>query len=448
MIRWTFVKNMKARRCRSGRSSLFFRFAIAILGLTSLAACAESRQQQTNAHMSSITGSVSRNPDVRAAGERITQSSAQVDAARAALFPQLDVNAGINGTRNNTTGSVDSERTVGFRVAMPVFNGFSTVNAVRGAEAELQAAEYSYGYAREQAIVELVTAIAEFERNQLAVGIRETELEGLEHFLNEAKQRQRAGIISATDVNQIKTQLATTQAGLSQAQASLRASRARRTALAGETELANLAIRDVRPLLPGSENEAIQAAISNNASLKEFALRQEAARHQINVVNGAFLPNADISVTGTHNMDRNLPTGASGDNDLEFRFGVTLPLFDGGARRARSASARSVLRESGYNYQAVHRDLVVTVQSIWARVRAAGEVKTYSESGLVAARDAFAGVREGRRIGARTVRDELEARKDILDAELALHDARYNELVAQHQLLLQTGKTSAAYGRV
>ena len=423
------------------------RAAIAILAIGTLTACADSRARRAEATNSTITGSVATNPDVLAASERLNQSSARVDAARSAMFPTLDLNAGIGVTSDDNSGSDDTQRSVGFRIAMPLFNGFSNLNSIRGAEAENRAAEQSYDFTRDKAVVDLVSSIAEVERDQKAVGIRETELAGLSRFLSEARQRQTAGIISATDVHQIETQLEATRASLSQARAALLTSRARRISLAGVSGLGNLSVFDIGSFLPASEAEAIARAVANNASLKESAWRQEAASRQVGVAQGAFLPNADFSVNGDHNPDRTIAAGIPDQDDLELRIDITIPLFDGGARRAEVAFARSAFRESGYIYQAARRDLVLTIQSIWARTQAAREITRFAERRLDSSRHAFTGVRDGRRIGARSVRDELEARRDVQDAELSLYDARYTEIVAQHQLLLQMGNANAVYGQ-
>ncbi len=449
MIRSIVSQLLGKWRCRLQVRGLRFtvRTAIAVVAIGTLTACADSRARRAEVANPTITGSVALNPDVLAANERLNQSAARVDAARSALFPTLDLNAGVGVNPEDSSGSDDTQRSIGFRIAMPLFNGFSNLNSVRGARAEMQAAEQSYDFTRDEAIVDLVSAIAEVERDQKAVGIRETEFAGLNRFLNEARQRQTAGIISATDVHQIETQLEAIRTNLSQARAVLQTSRARRTSLAGVSGLGDISILDIGSFLPASKAEAIAAAVANNASLKESGWRQEAASQQIGVAEGAFLPNADFSVNGDHNPDRNVAAGISDQDDLELRIDISIPLFDGGGRRADVALARSAFRESSYLYQAARRDLVLTVQNIWAQTQAAREITRFSESRLASARDAFTGVRDGRRIGARSVRDELEARNDVQAAELSLYDARYTEIVAQHQLLLQMGIANAVYGQ-
>ncbi len=454
MIMWTSIRQQKGfGRLLLGRSVLMpSRVVIAGFIIGMFGACAERRAEPPTATYSSVAAVASANYTVLAAAERVDQSAARVETARAALLPKLALNGSYADSDNdnlgasNSSGSTDTERVVGFRAAVPLFRGFSNLNAVRGAEAERQASEQSFLFRRDEIVVTLVSVIAEVVRDEKAVGIHKSEIADINRFLKEARQRRNAGATSETDLNQIRTRLAAAQAELSQARATLQSSMARRASILRDAGLDSLAILDVKPFLPVSIDEAIETAVANNSSLRELSLRQEATRRNIQVAEGAFLPSVDFSVTGEHNPDRNVTSGLGNEDDLEFRIDINMPLFDGGARRAETLATGSAYREANYVYLNAQRELIATVQSIWARSNAAREVTRYAESRVTAARQAFSGVREGRRIGARSVQNELDARKDVLDAELSLHEARFNQLVAHHQLLLQTGQIITVYG--
>lgn len=414
-----------------------------------ISACANRETTSSHDIVSSISGTTISDPVVQAAAERVEQSDARVIGARAALLPTIDGVAEYNSTHNDSTGvgsESNSEKTIGVSGSMPLFRGFANINRLRSAGAGRRAAEHSYVFTRDDVLVQIVTAIAEVERDQQALNIRRTELRGLNNFLGEARQRLTAGATSQTDINQIRTRIAATQAGLAQSEATLQASRARRDSLIQGAELSDLEFADLGPYLPASQAEAVEIAISSNSNLDNLASQQDAAKYNVSAAQGAFLPTVDLSVIGEHDPDGNATTGLTARDSVETRINLRIPLYDGGARRAQLNENESIFRERRFNYEAARRDLAANVHGLWARTEAARQVKRFASAQLDAARKALVGVREGRRIGARTVDNELGARQDVLDAELALYSARLDEIAAEHQLVLQLGRIGPAYG--
>ena len=379
------------------------RIVVVISLVAAVGACVERRAADTSGAYSPVAASIVQHPSVLAAEERVTQSSARAAGIRAAMFPTINVTGSYvdsnndNSTTSSTTTASDPEKTVGFRAAMPLFRGFSNLNATRGALADVQAAQQSYLYTRDETVVRLVTAIAEVARDQQTVKIRQTELSDLNKFLAEARNRRNAGAASETDLHQIRTRLATARSELARANAAFQSSQAKRTSLEHEARLGPMAIMETEDFLPATLEEAVEAAIANNAILQELTWKKEAARRNVQVAQGAFLPSVDMSVTGEHDPDEIVTTGSTADQyDLEFRIDVNFPLFDGGARVAETRQTRSAYRESDYAYLAARRDLIAAVQSDWARAQAAGEITRFAVIRVEAARDAFKGVREGR----------------------------------------------------
>ena len=393
---------------------------------------------------SSISVTAASDPEVLAASEVVRQSDARVSTARAEILPSLSVNGGFVGGDDGSANSGDVDETVGFRASVPVFRGFSGINGVRQAQAERTAAAHVYDASLETAIVRLVTAIAEVERDRRTVQARASELAGLNDFLRESRQRMAAGSVSGADVEQIKVQVAETEAALAQARANLSGSEARRASLLRDIGLGDLAVQDVGPALPASEQEAIRIAVADNPTLQEARWRAEAGRHGVQSAFGALAPAADFSVVGKHGQGSSDGLGGD-DDDLEFRFDIQLPLFDGGARLADVRARESTYRELSHRYHAAHRDLIADVRGAWARHVAAAEIVRISIVRQTAARRALNGVREARRIGARSTTDELDARRDSLNAAVAVADARLEQIASSHQLLLAIGRIRFAY---
>jgi outer membrane protein TolC len=411
-----------------------------VVGLT---ACSTGPRNAASYTGSTITSAVVNDPEVLAASEGVAQADARLDGARAEMLPSVSLNASLVSEDPNAGSSRDVEDSLGFRASLPLFRGFGTLNGMHQARAEQSAAGSGYDTALASAVVRLVNAMAQVDRDRQVVAVREQELVSLRTFLRESQQRRSSGIISGADVDQIRVQVAEVEAELAQSQGALRGSEARQASLLGSIDFDLVDVQDVAAFLPASEAEAIQTAVAENPVLAEAHWRAEAARRGVQVAMASLAPSADFSIVGEQANGGILSD--SDDLDLEFRVDVEVPLFNGGRRLADIRESQSVHRELGHRYQAAHRDVIADVQGAWARYVAAETVERVSNERLTAARRALTATREARRIGARTITNELDARRDALNAQVAVADAALEIIVASHDLLLQTGRINLAY---
>lgn len=437
-------QKQKSDRVLLGNGSVYAPVRLAWVSvLVGLTACSTGPNNSGPYTGSTIATTVVSDPEVLAASEVVAQADARLDGARAEMLPTLSLNASLVSQEPAAGSSRSVDETVGFRASMPLFRGLGTLNGVRQVRAEQSAAGSGYDTAFASATVRLVSAIAQVDRDRQVVEVRQQELASLRTFLQELRERRSSGIISNADVDQIRVQVAEVEAELAQSLGSLQANEASRASLLGDVGVNHVDLQDVSPFLPASENEAIQVALAENPVLAEAHWRTEAARRGVQVAMASLAPTADLAIVGEQESG---DLSAGGDNlDLEFRVDVQVPLFSGGRRIADVRESQSLHRELGHRYQAAYRDLIAGVQSAWARHAAAGNVGRVSGERLSAARRALAATREARRIGARTIANELDARRDALRAEVAVADAALETILASHDLLLQIGRVNLAY---
>lgn len=296
-------------------------------------------------------------PDLRAAGARMEASAALAGAAEGALWPSLGLDLqNSRSTRNLRTFGIDIP---------PGVDPITTVNAVSGAFAAsweldawgriretVEAAEQDLAVGYWDLEAARVSLAGQLVRGWFALGearaqrsLAERTLASWRRSEEQLRQRFEAGVGRALDLHLLRTSVATAEAGLEAAreaeQLALRALEALAGRVAeGSLEAGAVLLSDV-PQAPSSIDAT---ALGLRPDLRAAESRTAAELARASVARTELWPR--ISFTATTGW-----TGTEaehvGDPDFSvwsFVGGVTAPLFQGGALRARVQAADSAVR--------------------------------------------------------------------------------------------------------
>ena len=378
------------------------------------------------------------NPGLQAVAARHRQARALAGQARAGLMPQLDAGASARrgDSLDNVPGlSTQSELQFEARWEIDLFGGARAQAEARAAEADAtrsdwHAAQVSLAAEVASAYVELRLAQAreELERLDGALAARLVEWGRLQHA---------AGLIDAS--------------GLAQLQADEAAAASRRSAAQLQAQLAlqQLAILVGVPA-SGLEQELVPSPMPTDAGEPQRAVPDAppfavetlparllgqrpdvAAAHQRwlaalanrRAVDAQRWPQLSLGVLAG---EARVSADGQGVSTSSWSLGpsLTLPLFDGGARRAGSAAALAEVDEAAANLQASWQAAVADVEDALQRLVAAREhqrqaVDVAAQRQGIAARAALqarAGLASGpERVAAQ--RSALDARAGALAAQ-------------------------------
>ena len=420
-----------------------------ISGLLALGACKTTSSLTTGSVSSDPIAVTSLdNPRVLAAEERRRAAESDVLAAGSSLLPTVTLNAQATHFENDESASRarDDETSVGVAVDLPIFTGLRNINRVNGARARLNAETEAVRGVGNAQIVATVEAIVAAERSEVVLNARRDQLRNLRAFLSDQQSRERVGEASITDVEQVRGRIARVKSDEARAKSEAIRARANLRAVRSELVTETLEPLDVTPLLPATSNEAVAVALAENPSVIEADWREKAAEKDVQVAQGEFLPEVSVSFnvddTDTYFKDNS----RSSEQDMNVRLDVSVPLFTGGLRVAQVQSRRAALREQQFDGETVRRDVTAGTEAAFARMEAAEEAIGFSRNRLAQAKKVLSGVAEAKRIGARTTEDVLAAQSELTEATIALAEARYEKIVAGHELLAQMGRLTQAYG--
>ncbi|WP_457424064.1 efflux transporter outer membrane subunit [Roseateles sp. P5_E7] len=326
-------------------------------------------------------------PTLAQAAARRRQAEAGAAQARSALLPQLS--AGAQAQRGRNLGGVPGTSTQ----ASAQFNAsweidlFGSQRAAAAAEsAQASAATADWHAARVSLAADVAQAYVQLRLAQAREESAELDTRFAEQIAGWARQQQQAGLFSATDAAILNTERAVASASRSQWRAEAQIALQTLALLCGErgdtlaAELAPPAVategfdlRRSQPSTPAFDVTALPAQLlAQRPDLAAAHQRWLAAVQQQRSVEAQRWP--QLSLTALAGETR-LRVGGGTSNASMWAFGPTLslPLFDGGLRAARSEGAQAAADEAASALQARWQTAVAEVEESLQRVTAGAE---------------------------------------------------------------------------
>ena len=214
-------------------------------------------------------------------------------------------------------------------------------------------------------------------------------------------------------------------------------------ALDAPLEVATTASRDAaaaEAAMVGDDGELRKGALDRRPELGELAALARAAEYQVRQQRAAHQPQVSIG----------LDAGIQGENyafGSGYNFGIAsvqfaLPLFDGGAIRARVNAARAVARQAAVRREETARQIELEVQQALDQLRTAADSLATAEARADAARAGFRIASSKRDLGVINQVVFLDARNALTGAELNLNLTRFALLSRQADLSYATAVTT------
>ena len=308
------------------------------------------------------------NQNVRAAYANYQKATAAIQAARAALFPTLGVNASAS-RQNASTGSVSTGPTTSKSAAAAVSWSPDLWGQVRDSvqqsQALAQVSAATLANATLSAQIALATAVVELRVADENARLLQRAVDGYRESLRVVTNQNTAGTIPPSNLYAARALLETTQANLV-AVGVARAQYAHAIAvLVGKTpEELQIAPAATMPELPGVPLGLPSTLLQRRPDIAAAERQMAADNAAIGVAHAAFFPSLTLSATSGF-------AGALGASNLIWSLGASLAgtIFDGGARSAQLAEARAQYQASVASYRGAVLTALQDVENDLAALR-------------------------------------------------------------------------------
>jgi len=389
--------------------------------------------------------------DIKIAAARVLQAEANLRITRSQFFPSVNAGGDLVTSRTSQNGPVPIPR--GLNPERNYGEVFVSMNAYEvdlwgrirraneAARALLLANIDAQRTVRQTLVFAVATAYLELLELDLELEISQRSYTARTNSLELTRSRQEGGVASMQDVYQAQILVSTAEAAIADThrrieqqenQLSILLGRNPGNIERGEALISQELRAEVPPGLPSS-------LLERRPDVKSAEEQLVAANADIGQAKAAFFP--QLTLTGFYGFQSvalsDLFTGAS--RTWQFGPAVTVPLFTGGRLRGNLKLAEARFHESLASYQQTVQGAFRDVSDGLIAYQRTQEFRQKQEDRTQAHRDAtdMANVRyEG---GVTSYLEVLYNEQELFNAELALAQARRNELLSVVQLYRALG---------
>ncbi len=406
-----------------------------------LLAVAAVNAQETLSLDDALRLALQNNGLARAALAETDAADARLAAARANLYPSIDLSSSTTRTRIEGGGAIadTTQRQNGFGLEWLLLDNGQRELRIRQSSRTAEATRQSTRDTLRRVLFQTARAYYEVLRRKELLQVADTAVRRAETLLEVAKAQAEVGAAPQKDVLQAEADLANARVQQIQARNALRLA---------ETDLKRLIGWEAQKPLPAltapdappspdpalSVEQLWQRARLQRPDLRDAELRLQISRLGLDAARLNSLLRLQISARGFREYEPNSRTQGS------LSIVASYPLFDGGLTRANLREAEASLQSAQFRLQQAERDAYAEVESALLSLREASERLEASKIAVAAAQRNFDAAQESLREGVGTIVEVLTAQLALITAETNLVQATYDAAVAELQLRVATGE--------
>jgi len=389
--------------------------------------------------------------DIKIAASRVLQAEASLRIARSQFFPNVNAGGDIYTTRTSEKGPVTIPRGVnperGYGdvfLSMPAYevdlwgrirraNEAARANLLANVEAQRTVRQTLVAQVA-GAYLDLLELDLELQISQNTYGIRTNSLEL-------TISRHEGGVASVQDVHQARILVYTAEAAITESHRRIEQQENLLSILLGRNpghleRAETLALQNLRTDVPPGLPSSL---LERRPDLRSAEQQMVAANADIGQAKAAFFP--QLTLTGFYGFQTvalsDLFTGPA--RAWQFGPAVTMPLFTGGRLKGNLKLAEARFQESVDFYQQSVQGAFREVSDGLIEYQRTREFRAQQELNTQAHRDAAETANDRYEGGVTSYLEVLYNEQELFNAELALAQARRNELLSVVQLYRALG---------
>lgn len=345
-----------------------------------------------------ISVALEQSPATRATWLAARSAAARVGEERAPYLPTLS--AGASAVRSDTPEfrddglSPQTDLSAGFSVRYLLFDGGLRSARVRGAAAELLAANFRHNTTLQDVAVIVEVAYHERLASKALARVAEETVKRSEIHVELARARFTLGLAARFDVLKAETEKADSDLALVRARSLVRIAQGRLAQAMGLRVSESFEVEDLPQDLRKQEladvERLLEEAARQRPELQAARAQVEARRADVSAATSEYWPT--VAAFGDYGWrDQESPHVR---DEWAVGVGVNLPLFMGFGRAYRGERARSDLARAVAEHEGLLRGVELEMWTAYSRVLEAGEAVEAAKK-LVAAAEEGARVAEG-----------------------------------------------------
>ncbi len=395
-----------------------------------------------------LSGAYQGNPTLRAERARLRATDEQVPQALSGWRPTITANGTQSRNWSDTPQSNANHfgaTNLSISLTQPLFRGFKTVEGTKVAEANVKSERQQLLSVEQTVLFNAVQAYMNVVRDRQILALRQKNVGFLKQQLNASNARFNAGELTRTDVAQSRSSLSGSQASVAIATSNLKASEANYLTIVGRAPGKLTTARAAKR--PSSLDAALNIAQETNPSILAAAQLEDAAEHNINVIQGDLLPTLSLQAQAAYNYNTTkvYAGGANSQESASVQGVLSVPIYEAGRVYSGVRQAQQTASQNRIQVIGAVRVVRENVTVAWNNLLASNQSLSSVGDQLSAANLALDGVRQEYLVGSRTTIDVLNAQQSLLTAQISRVNAQHDLIVASYQLQQAMGHLTAQH---
>ncbi len=372
-------------------------------------------------------------PEAHTASILVSEAKERVRETRSTILPQVNgvTEFGLTEEFGRDGTALDNGRPVSLRLSLdqPLYLGGRGRAAIKSAKHELRSQQFQS--VRQILSVQLsaVQAYVDLARAHELLRVRQENLAVLEKRRHDAQRRFELDAGTKTDIVQARARIERGQAEIIGATRDIReAEAAFNEAIGGAPE--GEIMFPTAPPMPGSVAEALDRAGMINPDVKASEALMDAADQNVKTVQKTWYP--EFRLIGDVSAQRDTVFNGFERDDASLRLRMNVPLLAGGAAKARERRSLFAKNRAYHDRNLTLGRVRESVSSSWAQYDASKKLVIINRRLVETAQIATVSVKKEAEAGFRPNIDILDAQQELLEAQLALTQSRYDEVLAAY----------------
>ncbi len=410
---------------------MFFCFCLAIPAL------AQEQQPKPLTWIECVVIAQKIHPQIRAAEERLQQSREDKALAASGQYPQISAAAGssISKTEGASRTRSNSAAVSGRQL---LFDASQKSHEVKAALETVKASQYNLSVVSSDVRRNLRAAFVQLLRSQELVGLtgqiaqRRSDNLKLVNMRYEAGREHKGSLLSAqADLAQAQAEVSSAKRGLTLAQVRLNKE------LGAGSDQAVAVAGDFVLHVDLDEEPQMKKLAEENPLLQELAAKKEAARWDSKAQLSAYYPQVYADAALGKRDTVFVPKTGYWSAGLS----VSLPLFEGGSRKAQVKKSESFLRQTEQELLSGKDSVILTLQDTWTTLADARDTVFVQEKYLEAALERSTIGQAQYSNGLISFNEWTIIENNLVDARTAYLNAQANALIAEADWVQAKGGT-------
>ncbi len=389
------------------------------------------------------------------AAEAGNQAAQEVRAqSRAALLPQLNLQAGVNQNsidilESNTSTQTGEETYTSNSYTLSLVQSLyhhEYYVQLRQADARIAQANAEYENAKQGLILRAADTYFNLLSAQDSLASAEATKRAFGQQLRQTQQRFDVGLSAITDVYEAQAAYDSAVAAELAAQSQLDTARENLREIIGRDPEALATLKEDMPLSPPAPADIqqwVEKAQQQNLSLLAAEAAARAAEEELNKRRAGHYPTLDL--VGSHNYS-DTTDYTYGSEQINNTIGLQLnvPIYSGGLTTAQTREARALYTQAQEAHEQQRRATVRETRSAYLNVTTGISQVLARKQALASAQTALEATQAGFEVGTRTIVDVLDAQRVRDTAQSDYLRARYDYLLTTLQLKQAVGSLNEA----